>query len=231
MCPGQVNRCTEGVISSMCDEPERESEIRTVHLKVLPVDRRKPGSKHHVLTDGNGVPIVAKTTAANRHDVTELLNLVNYAPGIKGKPGAPRYRFDELCADGLIEFNYDLKCTREPAMSLGLNDCRSRLRVSSSLDPSSEIDRIGSYQAKRERFSLGFRGGALHWCPNDPATEPGNRYMGNMSQTEFFLWGRATHRYHGGGRPVTVRSSEGDTNARVSSEKEGKTYLAGSLGC
>lgn len=64
-----------------------------------PVDRRKPGSKHHVLTDGNGIPIVAHTTAANQHDVTELLALVNDVPAIKGKVGAPRYRFDELYAD------------------------------------------------------------------------------------------------------------------------------------
>lgn len=52
-----------------------------------------------MLSDGNGVPIVAKTTAANRHDVTELLNLVNDVPAIQGKPGAPRYRFEELYAD------------------------------------------------------------------------------------------------------------------------------------
>ena len=36
-----------------------------------PVDRRKPGSKHHILTDGNGIPIVAHTTAANQHDDLE----------------------------------------------------------------------------------------------------------------------------------------------------------------
>ena len=64
-----------------------------------PVDRRKPGSKHHILTDGNGIPIVAHTTAANQHDVTELLELVNDVPAIKGKAGAPRYRFDQLYAD------------------------------------------------------------------------------------------------------------------------------------
>ena len=64
-----------------------------------PVDRRKPGSKHHILTDGNGIPVVAHTTAANQHDVTELLELVNDVPAIKGKAGAPRYRFDQLYAD------------------------------------------------------------------------------------------------------------------------------------
>lgn len=63
------------------------------------MDRRKPGSKHHVLTDAEGTPVVANTTAANCHDVTQLLELVNDVPAIKGKVGAPRYRFDELYAD------------------------------------------------------------------------------------------------------------------------------------
>lgn len=77
------------------------------------MDRRKPGSKHHLLTDANGVPIVAKTTAANRHDVTELLNLVNEVPAIKGKPGAPRYRFDELYADRAYDSEPDRQALRD----------------------------------------------------------------------------------------------------------------------
>ena len=42
---------------------------------------------------------MAHTTAANQHDVTELLSLVNDVPMTQGKVGAPRYRFDELYAD------------------------------------------------------------------------------------------------------------------------------------
>jgi transposase len=41
-----------------------------------PTDRRKAGSKHHVLTDGHGIPLVAQLTAANRIDITQLLMLV-----------------------------------------------------------------------------------------------------------------------------------------------------------
>lgn len=69
-----------------------------------------------MLTDAAGVPIVAKTTAANRHDVTELLNLVNEVPAIKGKPGAPRYRFDELYADRA----YDSKPHRQALREVGI---------------------------------------------------------------------------------------------------------------
>ena len=66
-----------------------------------------------MLTDGGGVPIVAKTTAANRHDVTGLLNLVNDVPAIKGKPGASRYRFDELYADRAYDSEPDREALRE----------------------------------------------------------------------------------------------------------------------
>ena len=80
-----------------------------------PVDRRKPGSKHHILTDGHGIPIVAKTTAANRNDVTEILALVNDVPAIAGQRGFPRYRFESLYADR----GYDSEPVREALRSIG----------------------------------------------------------------------------------------------------------------
>ena len=70
-----------------------------------------------MLTDGNGIPIVVKTTAANRHDVTQLLPLVNDVPAIKGKPGAPCYRFDELYADRA----YDSDPHREGLKEVGID--------------------------------------------------------------------------------------------------------------
>src|SRR5258705_3445206 len=54
-----------------------------------PTDRRKAGSKHHVLTDANGIPLVATLTAANRPDITQLLDLVDAIPPIGGRPGPP----------------------------------------------------------------------------------------------------------------------------------------------
>jgi transposase len=62
------------------------------------------------------VPIVAITTAANRHDVTQLLELVNAVPAIGGKPGAPRFRFDELYADR----GYDSDPHREGLREVGI---------------------------------------------------------------------------------------------------------------
>jgi IS5 family transposase len=69
-----------------------------------------------VLTDGNGVPVVAKTTAANRHDVTQILDLVNEVPAISGVRGAPRYRFDELYADR----GYDSEPVRDALREVGI---------------------------------------------------------------------------------------------------------------
>jgi hypothetical protein len=37
------------------------------------VDRGRTGSKHHLITDGGGIPLAASLTAANRNDITELI--------------------------------------------------------------------------------------------------------------------------------------------------------------
>jgi transposase len=55
-----------------------------------PTDRGKSGSKHHVLTDANGIPLNATTTAANVNDVSELLDALVNLPPVGGKPGPKR---------------------------------------------------------------------------------------------------------------------------------------------
>ncbi|NEB48957.1 transposase, partial [Streptomyces sp. SID339] len=40
-----------------------------------PVDRARPGSKHHLLVDGQGIPLAVSLTGGNRNDVTQLLPL------------------------------------------------------------------------------------------------------------------------------------------------------------
>lgn len=57
-----------------------------------PVDRRKPGSKIHLLVDAQGVPITCRLTAANRNDVEETLPLVDQVAPIAGQVGHPRQR-------------------------------------------------------------------------------------------------------------------------------------------
>jgi hypothetical protein len=53
------------------------------------VDRRKNGSKHHLAVNADGTPLACILTGANRHDVTQLIPLVDAIPPVKGKVGAP----------------------------------------------------------------------------------------------------------------------------------------------
>jgi transposase len=64
-----------------------------------PTDRAKPGSKHHLITDGGGIPLATILTGANAADVGELEALVDAIPPIRGKRGRPRRRPEELYAD------------------------------------------------------------------------------------------------------------------------------------
>jgi transposase len=64
-----------------------------------PTDRRKKGSKHHLVTDANGIPLSVILTGANRHDVTQLLPLVDSIPPIAGKIGRPLQHPDSLLGD------------------------------------------------------------------------------------------------------------------------------------
>ncbi|MFJ9130363.1 IS5 family transposase [Streptomyces sp. NPDC102340] len=64
-----------------------------------PVDRARPGSKHHVLTDGQGIPLTVSLTGGNRNDVTQLLPLLDKVPPVAGTVGRPHKRPDLLFAD------------------------------------------------------------------------------------------------------------------------------------
>jgi transposase len=64
-----------------------------------PTDRSKFGSKHHVMTDAQGIPLSAKTTAANVNEVTQLLRVLVDMPPVGGKPGPKRQRPDRLQGD------------------------------------------------------------------------------------------------------------------------------------
>jgi transposase len=64
-----------------------------------PVDRARPGSKHHFLTEGAGIPLSVSLTGGNRNDVTELEPLIEAIPSVRGRRGRPRQRPDELYGD------------------------------------------------------------------------------------------------------------------------------------
>lgn len=80
-------------------------------------DRRKLGSKHHIITDAGGVPLAVKLTGANRHDVTQLVPLVESIPPIAGKAGRPRKRPE--CVQG--DRAYDSQPHRAALRKLGID--------------------------------------------------------------------------------------------------------------
>jgi len=90
-----------------------------------PVDRRRPGSKHHLITDGNGIPLAVTLTGANRHDITQLLALVHAIPAVRGMPGRPRRRPRRVYADR----GYDSEPHRRELRSRGIVPHLARRRT------------------------------------------------------------------------------------------------------
>jgi transposase len=82
-----------------------------------PTDRRKLGSKHHVLTDAQGIPLATTVTAANVHDVQQLLPVVDQVPAVSGKVGHPRKRPQKLYGDRA----YDSKRHRQKLKKRGID--------------------------------------------------------------------------------------------------------------
>ena len=64
-----------------------------------PTDRRKAGSKHHLCTDAQGIPLSAQVTAANVHDSRQLQPLLQAIPALSGRPGRPRQRPEAVQGD------------------------------------------------------------------------------------------------------------------------------------
>jgi hypothetical protein len=54
-----------------------------------PVDRARPGSNHHFLTDGQGIPLAVSPTGGNLNDVTQLLPLLAKIPAAARVVGRP----------------------------------------------------------------------------------------------------------------------------------------------
>jgi transposase len=88
-------------------------------------DRGKLGTKHHVLTDAQGIPLAVTVTGANVPDVNELIPLVDAVPPVGGKVGHPKQRPDELYADRA----YDSEPHREKLRQRGIDPKIPRRRT------------------------------------------------------------------------------------------------------
>jgi transposase len=81
-----------------------------------PTDRSKSGSKHHVLTDAQGIPLAATVTAANVNEVTQVVNVLLSMPAVGGKPGPQREKPERLQGDA----GYDSEPVRQLLRYLGI---------------------------------------------------------------------------------------------------------------
>jgi transposase len=65
-----------------------------------PTDRGKSGSKHHLMTDAQGIPLAATTTAANVNEVTQVFRVLTDLEPVGGKPGPRRQKPRRLQGTG-----------------------------------------------------------------------------------------------------------------------------------
>jgi transposase len=63
------------------------------------VDRGKPGSKLHVLSDAQGIPLAVGASAANVHDSHALQPLIQAIPAVRSRRGPRRRRPGKLRGD------------------------------------------------------------------------------------------------------------------------------------
>ena len=101
----------------MCDGLfARQGAKRGAATGPSPVDRGRPGSKHHLICDGHGTPLAVILTGGNRNDVTQLMPLIDAIPPVRGRVGHPRRRPDSLFADR----GYDHDIYRDQVRARGI---------------------------------------------------------------------------------------------------------------
>src|SRR5436190_5719909 len=88
-----------GPLSWRHRQRQRAGAFWGAHTGPNPTDRAKKGCKRHLLTDGNGVPLIVRTTAANVPDGSMAITLLDHLPPLHGRRGRPRLRPRELVGD------------------------------------------------------------------------------------------------------------------------------------
>ncbi|MFT7721390.1 MAG: IS5 family transposase [Roseateles sp.] len=110
------------------------------HTGPNPTDRGKLGSKRHIITDRQGIPLMFCVTGANRHDSVVFEQLIDALPDVRGKRGKPRRWPDKLHADK----GYDFARCREHLKRRGIQDRIARRGIERN-------DRLGCHRWVVER--------------------------------------------------------------------------------
>jgi transposase len=120
-----------------------------------PMYRARPGSKHHILVDANGMPVSVILTGVSRNDVTQLLPLVDATPPIRGTRGRPLRKPKVIYADR----GYDSNLARERSLDRRIKPVIAKRRTGhgSGLDKfRSAVERIQSWPHNFRRIRIRF---------------------------------------------------------------------------
>lgn len=120
-----------------------------------PVDRGKPGSKLHILSDASGLPLVVGVTAADTHDSVMFVPLLDGIPAVRSRRGPRRRRPGKLHADK----GYDADDLRDQCRRRGIVPRIVRRGIESS-------ERLGRWRWKIERtlsLAMGYRRLAIRY--------------------------------------------------------------------
>ena len=93
-----------------------------------PTDRGRPGTKRHLVTDRQGIPLAFLLTGANVHDSKPFDESLDAVPAVRGRRGRPRPRPAKLHADKA----YDFRRCREACHQRGIKPCIARRGVETS---------------------------------------------------------------------------------------------------
>jgi transposase len=117
-------------MSGQCECPRQKGGAAT---GPDPTNRGKAGSKRHVVSDRQGVPLAWVLTGANRHDSVVVALLIDAIPPIKRPRGRPRKRPAKLHADKA----YDL-----PRCRAALTERHIKVRIArKGIDTSERLGR------------------------------------------------------------------------------------------
>jgi transposase len=78
---------------------------------------RQAGSKHHLICDGNGTPLLVLTSGANVPDISRAVDLLDLFQPVVGRPGRPRPR--RRFAVLLVDKGYDSEAFRATCRERG----------------------------------------------------------------------------------------------------------------
>ena len=108
VAPGRARRATSGsghrLVARRAGRLERTGKKGGDDTGPNPTDRGKPGSKHHVMVDAQGLPLAIRLGPANEHDSKQFEELLDAVRPVHGRRGPPRKRPAKLHADKGYDF-------------------------------------------------------------------------------------------------------------------------------